>query len=104
MRAKVAIDPLAPVHPGEMLAEEFLKPLGLSAGAAAARMGVPRTRIERLLGRTTRMTPDTALRLERLLGMPAEFWLNLQSRYDLLTARAVLPASIASIVRLAPGG
>jgi addiction module HigA family antidote len=50
------------------------------------------------------MTPDTALRLERLLGMPAEFWLNLQSRYDLLTARAVLPASIASIVRLAPGG
>jgi addiction module HigA family antidote len=103
MSAKSAIDPLAPVHPGEMLAEEFLKPLGLSAGGAAARMGVPRTRIERLLGRTTRMTPDTALRLEHLLGMPAEFWLSLQSRYDLLTARAVLPASITSIERLEPG-
>ena len=102
MSAKAATDPLGPVHPGEMLAEEFLKPLGLSAGAAAARMGVPRTRIERLLGRTTRMTPDTALRLERLLGMPAEFWLNLQLRYDLLTARAALPVSIRNIERLEP--
>ena len=83
MRAIAPADPLAPVHPGEMLAEEFLRPLGLSAGAAASRMGVPRTRIERLLGGSTRMTPDTALRLEHLLGMPAEFWLNLQSRYDL---------------------
>lgn len=95
-----AIDPLSPVHPGEMLAAEFLAPLRLSAGAAAARMGVPRTRIERLLARATRMTPDTALRLERLLGMPAEFWLNLQSRYDLLTARATLSASIDRIERL----
>ncbi|MDQ2861288.1 MAG: HigA family addiction module antitoxin [Pseudomonadota bacterium] len=103
MNAKTAIDPLSPVHPGEMLAEEFLKPLGLGAGRAAARMGVPRTRIERLLGGTTRMTPDTALRLERLLGMPAEFWLNLQSRHDLLTARATLPASIAAIERMEAG-
>jgi addiction module HigA family antidote len=99
MRAIAPADPLAPVHPGEMLAEEFLRPLGLSAGAAASRMGVPRTRIERLLGGSTRMTPDTALRLEHLLGMPAEFWLNLQSRYDLLTARAGQPASIGKIKR-----
>ena len=99
MRAIAPADPLAPVHPGEMLAEEFLRPLGLSAGAAASRMGVPRTRIERLLGGSTRMTPDTALRLEHLLGMPAEFWLNLQSRHDLLTARAGLPASIGNIKR-----
>ena len=90
---------LAPVHPGEMLAEEFLKPLGVSAGVAATRMGVPRTRIERLIAGATRVTPDTALRLERLLGMPAEFWLNLQSRHDLLTARAALPDSIARIAR-----
>lgn len=99
MKTTATIDLLAPVHPGEMLAEEFLKPLGLSAGMAASRMGVPRTRIERLLGRGTRMTPDTALRLERLFGMPAEFWLNLQARYDLLTARAVIPSSIANIKR-----
>ncbi len=100
MSSKTPVDPLAPVHPGEMLAEEFLGPLGLSAGGAAGRMGVPRTRVERLIGGTTRMTPDTALRLERLVGMPAEFWLNLQSRYDLLTARAALPASIAAIERM----
>ena len=99
MTSTDGIDPLSPVHPGEMLAEEFLAPLGLSAGMAAARMGVPRTPIERLTARTTRMTPDTALRLERLLGRPAEFWLNLQSRYDLITARADLPASIARIAR-----
>jgi addiction module HigA family antidote len=90
---------LSPVHPGEILREEFLKPLGLNAPRAAARMGVPRTRIERLWKEETDVTPDTALRLERLLGASAEFWLTLQTRFDLLTERARLAPALAGIAR-----
>lgn len=80
---------LAPVHPGEILREEYLVPLGLSAGALARRLGVPRTRIERLAGEATSMTVDTALRLARFFNTSAEFWMNLQTHHDLtLQARA----------------
>jgi len=78
---------LAPVHPGEMLLEEFIRPHGLSPIRTAARLGVPRTRIERLVAGETRVTADTALRLERLFGTSAEFWLGLQAKYDLVQAR-----------------
>jgi addiction module HigA family antidote len=81
---------LAPVHPGEILREEFLQPLGLNAPQAAARLGVPRTRIERLAREETPVTPDTALRLGRLFGTTAEFWMNLQTRFDLISKRAEL--------------
>lgn len=77
---------LAPVHPGEVLREEFLLPLDLSAGVVARAIGVPRTRIERLANEQVDLTPDTALRLARLFGTSAEFWMNLQSRYSLETA------------------
>lgn len=80
-------DPLGPVHPGEVLREEFLVPAGLSPYAAAKAMGVPRTRIERLVREETPVTADTALRLERAFGSSAQFWLGIQSQYDLETAR-----------------
>jgi addiction module HigA family antidote len=93
-------DPLAPVHPGEILLEEFLKPLGMTAYAAAKLMGVPRTRIERLVRFETPVTPDTALRLERAFGSSAEMWLGLQASYDLEVARAAHDASIDAIHRV----
>ena len=78
---------LPPMHPGEMLREEFLGPLGFSAGAVAKAAGIPRTRIERIMREETGISADTALRLGKVLGTSAEFWVNLQARYDLLTAQ-----------------
>jgi addiction module HigA family antidote len=75
------------MHPGEVLREEFLVPLGLKPYSAAKRLGVPRTRIERIVAEEIGITADTALRLAKLFGTSAEFWLNLQSRYDMLTAQ-----------------
>ena len=72
-----------PIHPGEMLREEFIVPLGLSAGKLARALGVPRTRIERLVREETALTADSALRLGRYFGTTARFWMNLQTRYDL---------------------
>lgn len=74
---------LAPVHPGEILREEYLKPLALSAGALARKLNVPRTRIERLASEQTPVTTDTALRLAKYFRTTPDFWLNLQSSYDL---------------------
>ena len=76
-----------PSHPGEVLKELFLDPLGMSAGALAARLDIPRTRIERLVKGETAMTADTALRLARFFGNAAEFWMNLQRAYHLNEAR-----------------
>jgi addiction module HigA family antidote len=95
-----ANDPLAPVHPGEILLEEFIKPYGLTAGRAATRLHIARPRIEKLVRGQTPVTVDTALRLERLFGATAQFWLNLQTRYDLETAKRTLTPDIASIERL----
>jgi|ERR1041384_1571720 addiction module HigA family antidote len=78
---------LAPLHPGEVLREEFLVPLDLSAGALAKTCGLPRTRIERIAAETTGITADTALRLGRALGTSAQLWMNLQNRYDVEIAR-----------------
>ena len=78
---------LSPMHPGEVLREEFLAPLKISAIKLAARCRVPRTRIERLVAEETGVTADTALRLGKALGTSPEFWLNLQSRFDVLTAQ-----------------
>ena len=90
-------DPLGPIHPGEILREEFLAPLALSAYALAIACNVPRTRIERLLREETPVTPDTALRLARYFGGSAEFWLGIQARYDLDVARRTLQAEIDAI-------
>ena len=78
----MAKNSLAPVHPGEILREEFLVPPGMSPYALAAACHVPRTRIERLVREETPVTTDTALRLARYFGTTPEFWLGLQTRFD----------------------
>ena len=72
-----------PTHPGEMLLEEFLKPLGMSQAELAEKIGVSYPRINELVRGKRGVTPDTALRLERLFGMEAQFWLSLQLAWDL---------------------
>ena len=76
----------APTHPGEMLLEEFLKPLGLTQSECAERIGVSYPRVNELVHGKRSMTPDTALRLERFFGVEAQFWLNLQLGWDLYEA------------------
>ena len=78
---------LKPVHPGEVLREEFMQPLGLSMNRLALDLRVPVTRIAEIVHERRAITPGTALRLGRLLGTTPEFWLNLQTRYDLEIAR-----------------
>ena len=78
---------LKPMHPGEVLREEFLVPLKMSAGALARACSLPRTRIERIANEQTGITADTALRLGRALGTTAQLWLNLQTDYDVQIAR-----------------
>ncbi|MCL4295876.1 MAG: HigA family addiction module antidote protein [Anaerolineae bacterium] len=74
---------LKPVHPGEILLEEFLKPMGLSQNHLALRIGVPARRINEIVLGKRGITADTALRLGRYFGMSPQFWLGLQMDYDL---------------------
>jgi addiction module HigA family antidote len=78
---------LPPIHPGEVLKEEFMKPLGLSANALAGVLRVPPNRISAIVKADRSVTADTALRLARALGTTPDFWLNLQKQYDLDCAR-----------------
>ena len=80
------IGPTPAIHPGEILREEFLVPLNLTAYALAKYCEVPRTRIERVMREEVPVTADTALRLGKVFGTGPEFWMNLQSAYDLATA------------------
>lgn len=75
-----------PLHPGAVLKELYLDPLGLSAMALAGHLRVPRTRIERLVKGETRLTPDTALRLAKALDTTPTYWLNMQGNFDVATA------------------
>jgi addiction module HigA family antidote len=86
-----------PIHPGEILRQEFLFPLGLKPYTVAKRLGVPRTRIERLAAERTPVTPDTALRLAKFFGTTPNFWLNMQNAYDLAVEAAELRAEIEAI-------
>lgn len=79
-----------PIHPGEILSEEFLKPMGVSEYRLAKAMNVPPRRINEIVHGTRAITADTALRLSRAFAMEPQFWMNLQSRYDLETASDVL--------------
>lgn len=90
---------LPPIHPGEILREEFLLPMKLTPYAVAQACGVPRTRIERLAREETPVTADTALRLGKYFGTTPSFWMNLQARYDLELAE---DATAAEIKRIKP--
>ena len=79
-----------PIHPGEILLEEFLRPMGISQYRLAKDISVAQRRISEITQGKRSITADTALRLGRYFGMEAQFWLNLQSRYDLLCAEAEL--------------
>ncbi len=76
-----------PTHPGEMLMEEFLKPMGLTQRQLAEAIHVPYQRINEIVNGRRGITPNTALRLERFLGMSSGFWMDLQLRWDLYVAR-----------------
>lgn len=82
-----------PSHPGEVLQELYLSPLGLSAIALAKRIHVPRTRIERLVKGETALSADTAMRLARFFGTTPEYWMNLQRAWDLARARETIDVS-----------
>jgi antitoxin HigA-1 len=92
---------LAPMHPGEVLREEFLLPFGLSPGALAKACGVPRTRMERLSNEETGVTADTALRLSKAFGTSPELWLNLRIDYDIQIAKRQMGKELAKIEPIA---
>lgn len=89
---------LAPIHPGEILLREFLEPLGLSQYRVAHDVSVPPRRINEIVHGKRAITADTALRLGRYFGMSAEFWLNLQARFDLEVERDRLGARLRAEV------
>ena len=82
-----------PMHPGEVLKELYLDPLGMGAIALARRLDVPRTRVERLVKGVTGITPDTALRLARAFNTTPAYWMNMQANYDIAAASKKLDVS-----------
>jgi len=85
------------VHPGEVLREEYLVPLKLKPYTLARKLGIPRTRLERLAREETPVTTDTALRLSRFFGTTAQFWMNMQSAFDLAVEAEAKKDEIAAI-------
>lgn len=85
---------MRPIHPGEVLREEFLVPLGLSAHALAQALRVPAPRVNDIVRERRGISPDTALRLARHFGTTPQFWLNLQASYDLKIAMHAAGARI----------
>jgi len=90
---------LKPIHPGEVLFEEFLKPMGISQNRLAISIGVPARRINEIVLGKRGITADTALRLAKFFGMSAQFWTGLQSQYDLDVASEQLGDRIEREVR-----
>lgn len=86
-----------PIHPGEILREEYLVPLGLKPCTLAKKLHVPRTRIERL---ANEVTPDTALRLAKFFGTTPQFWMNMQASYDLAVEGKAKKADLEAIERM----
>jgi addiction module HigA family antidote len=89
---------LTPIHPGEILREEFLEPMGISQYRLAKDISVPPRRINEIVHGKRSITADTALRLGRFFGMSAQFWLNLQTRYDLEVTEDLLEGRLAEEV------
>ena len=93
---------MRPIHPGEILREEFLKPLGMSAHALALELKVPAPRVNEIVRERRAITSDTALRLARYFGTTPQFWLNLQTSYDLRVAEREVGSKIAKEVHSRP--
>ena len=91
---------MPPIHPGEILLEEFLNPLGISQYRLAKDISVPPRRINEIVHGKRAVTPDTALRLARFFGTTGQFWLNLQSRYELELERDRLGERLQAEVRI----
>ncbi len=89
-----------PIHPGEILSEEFLKPLNVSQYKVAKDINVPARRINEIVHGKRSITADTALRLSRYFGLSERFWLNLQARYDLETEKEKLKGRIEEEVKV----
>ncbi len=87
------------IHPGEVLREEFIKPMGMSQREFAKKIGVTHTRLNHIVREKRRVTADTALCLFKALGTSAEFWMNLQARFDLDETRDESWSKINSEVR-----
>ena len=97
----VRIDVRVPLHPGEILREQFMQDFGLSINRLARDLRVPPTRISEIVNQTRGVSPDTSLRLARYFGTTPEFWMNLQTAYDLDLARikqAEIDADVRPIV------
>jgi len=90
---------LPPIHPGEILLEEFLKPLGMNMNKLAEKLHVPANRITQIVEGRRSVTGETALRLARYFGTSAEFWLGLQKDYDLQVARDEFETEVEREVR-----
>jgi antitoxin HigA-1 len=88
---------LPPIHPGEILREEFMQPLGLSSNALARAMGVTPARINEIVRERRGVSAETALRLARVFGTSVELWMNLQQRYELECAKDVLGDALEQI-------
>ena len=91
------------IHPGEILREEYLEPMGLSASALAIALRVPAPRVNDIVRERRGISPDTALRLARFLGTSAQFWLNLQNLYELRRAEEKVGIAIKRLPTLARG-
>ena len=91
---------LPPIHPGEILLEEFLKPLGISQYRLAKDMSVPARRINEIVLGKRAISPDTALRLSRYFGMSDRFWINLQARHDIELEKDKLAGRLEREVRV----
>jgi len=89
-----------PIHPGEILLEEFLKPMGISQYRLAKDISVPARRINEIVLGKRAVSPDTALRLARYFGLSEPFWLNLQARYDLEVEKDRLSGRLEREVRV----
>ena len=94
----------APVHPGEILLEEFLKPMGISQYRLAKDIGVHPRRINEIVHGKRSISADTALRLSRYFGLSERFWLNLQARYDIEVERDRLAGRLESEVKVLAAG
>lgn len=91
---------LPPIHPGEILRELFLEPLGMSPYALARNLHIPRTRIERLVAEKVGISADTALRLAKYFNTTPHLWFNMQASYDLKIQAAAIESELASIEKL----